>query len=114
MSGRLPGAAAYAERGDKEHRGLPLLARQLPLPIPEPLAEGGPGRGFPRPWSVYRWIDGEPATAGNIADMGQFATDLAGFLGALYKIDPAGGPWAGPPHFFRRGPRGRSHRHDRR
>ncbi len=104
MSVRLPSAAAYAEQVDKEHRWLPLLARQLPLPIPEPLAEGGPGRGFPRPWSVYRWIDGEPATAGNIADMGQFATDLAGFLGALYKIDPAGGPGPGTHNFFRGGP----------
>jgi hypothetical protein len=37
---------------DKEHRWLPLLARELPLPMPEPLAEGEPGRGFPQHWSV--------------------------------------------------------------
>ena len=104
MSVRLPSAAAYAEQVDKEHRWLPVLARELPLPIPEPLAKGEPGRGYPRSWSVYRWIDGEPATAGNIADMVRFAADLAGFLGALYRIDPAGGPGPGTHNFYRGGP----------
>src|SRR5580698_6913665 len=83
MSVRLPSSAAYVEQVDKEHRWLPVLAGQLPLPIPEPLAKGRPGRGFPRPWSVYRWIDGEPAARENIDDMVRFATDLAAFLGAL-------------------------------
>ena len=104
MSVRLPSAPAYAEQVDKEQRWLPVLARHLPLPIPEPLAKGGPGRGFPRSWSVYRWIDAEPATTENIADMAVFAADLAGFLGALYRIDPAGGPGPGPHNFFRGGP----------
>jgi hypothetical protein len=31
-----------------------LLAAQLPLRIPEPVATGAPGCGFPRPWSIYR------------------------------------------------------------
>jgi len=104
MSVRLPSSAAYVEQVDKEHRWLPVLAPQLPLPIPEPLAKGEPGRGFPRPWSVYRWIDGEPAARENIGDMVRFATDLAGFLGALYQIDPAGGPPPGTHNFFRGGP----------
>jgi aminoglycoside phosphotransferase (APT) family kinase protein len=104
MSVRLPSADAYIEQVDKEHRWLPVLARQLPLPIPEPLAKGRPGRGFPRPWSVYRWIDGDPATPENIGDMARFATDLAAFLGALYRIDPADGPRPGTHNFFRGGP----------
>ena len=70
---------------------MPVLAPQLPLPIPEPLAKGVPGCGFPRPWSVYRWLDGEHATVERVADLNRFAIDLAGFLGALYEIDPAGG-----------------------
>jgi aminoglycoside phosphotransferase (APT) family kinase protein len=104
MSVRLPSAAIYAEQVDKEHRWLPRLRPHLPLPIPEPLAKGEPGFGFPRPWSVYRWIDGEPATAGNIADMPQFAADLAAFLNALYCVDPAGGPGPGTHNFQRGGP----------
>jgi aminoglycoside phosphotransferase (APT) family kinase protein len=34
----------------------------------------------------------------------RFATDLAGFLSALYAIDPTGGPAAGAHSFFRGGP----------
>ena len=104
MSVRLPSASYYVEQVDKEQRWLPVLAGQLPLPVPTPLARGVPGGGYPWPWSVYRWIDGDPATAGNIGDMVQFAIDLADFLTALYAIDPAGGPGPGTHNFFRGGP----------
>jgi aminoglycoside phosphotransferase (APT) family kinase protein len=103
MSVRLPSASSYVEQVDKEHRWLPVLAARLPLPIPTPLARGVPGRGFPRPWSVYEWIDGDPATLGNIGDTVRFATDLAGFLTALYAIEPAEGPGPGTHNFFRGG-----------
>jgi len=104
MSVRLPGAEHYVEAVEKEQRWLPILAGQLPLPVPQPLAKGTPGCGFPRPWSVYRWIDGAPATAAAIADLPQFAADLADFLTALYLIDPVGGPPPGTHNFFRGGP----------
>jgi aminoglycoside phosphotransferase (APT) family kinase protein len=104
MSVRLPSADCYTQQVDKEHRWLPVLAGQLPLPVPVPLAMGVPGCGFPRPWSVYRWIAGQPVTAERITDMPQFAADLADFLGALYRIDPAGGPPPGEHNFFRGGP----------
>lgn len=103
MSVRLPSAEAYAEGVEKEQRWLPVLARQLPLPIPEPLAKGDPGCGFPRPWSVYRWIAGQTAETGQIADLCEFAADLADFLSALYKVDPTGGPLPGTHNFFRGG-----------
>lgn len=106
MSVRLPSSQAYAEQVGKEQRWLPVLARQLPLPIPEPVAKGEPGCGFPRPWSVYRWIDGHTAEAGPIADLSEFAADLAGFLAALYQVDPSGGPLPGTHNFFRGGPPG--------
>ena len=60
---RLPSAAEYALAVDKEHRWLPALAPRLPLPVPVPLAKGEPGAGYPYPWSVYPWLDGEPASA---------------------------------------------------
>jgi aminoglycoside phosphotransferase (APT) family kinase protein len=104
MSVRLPSSQAYAEQVDKEHRWLPILASQLPLPIPEPLAKGKPGCGFPRPWSVYRWIDGQAAAVGRVTDLPAFAADLADFLAALYKADPSGGPLPGTHNFFRGGP----------
>ena len=103
MSVRLPSADAYVAQVDKEHRWLPLLAPQLPLPIPEPLARGAPGCGFPRPWSVYRWLTGEPATVERVADLDRFAVDLADFLAALYGVDPGRGPAPGEHNFFRGG-----------
>ncbi|MEV4517062.1 aminoglycoside phosphotransferase family protein [Dactylosporangium sp. NPDC049525] len=104
MSVRLPSAAEYALAVDKEHRWLPALAAQLPLPIPAPLAKGAPGAGYPYPWSVYEWLDGEPARADRIADPVRFALDLAEFLAALRRVDITGGPHPGPHNWYRGGP----------
>jgi aminoglycoside phosphotransferase (APT) family kinase protein len=104
LSVRLPSGEAYAAQVEKEQRWLPVLAPQLPLPIPAPLAKGIPGDGYLYAWSVLRWLEGEPATAENIADLTAFATELAGFLVALQDIDARGGPAAGPHNFFRGGP----------
>ena len=103
MSVRLPSAQDYVPGVRKEQRWLPVLAGQLPLPVPELLSAGEPGCGFPRPWSVYRWIGGAPVSGQTVADLPKFAADLAGFLAALYRIDPAGGPPPGPHNFFRGG-----------
>jgi aminoglycoside phosphotransferase (APT) family kinase protein len=104
MSVRLPSAEGYVLQVEKEHRWLPKLAPQLPLPIPAPLAKGVPGAGYPFPWSVYRWIEGETASIERIADLTQFATALAQFLAALQRIDSAGGPPPGPHNFYRGAP----------
>lgn len=104
MSVRLPSGDQYALQVDKEHQWLPVLTRHLPIPIPEPLAKGVPGCGFGLPWSVYRWLDGDIATAGRVNDLAGFASDLADFLAALYQIDASGGPAPGGHNFFRGGP----------
>jgi len=80
----------------KEHRWLPRLAPLLPLAIPVPLAMGMPAEGYPWHWSVYRWLEGQNATVECIADLCQAATDLARFVAAMQRIDPTGGPRAGP------------------
>jgi aminoglycoside phosphotransferase (APT) family kinase protein len=101
---RLPSADSYAAQVTKEQRWLPYLAARLPLPIPEPVGMGKPGVGFPRPWSIYRWLDGEPATAERVSDLGGLAADLARFLTALSRIDASDGPAPGEHNFFRGGP----------
>jgi aminoglycoside phosphotransferase (APT) family kinase protein len=106
MTVRLPSAEGYVAQVEKEHRWLPALAPHLPLPVPVPLAKGVPAEGYPFPWSVYRWIEGETATVGRIGDPVEFASALAGFLVALQQIDPTGGPSPGPQNFFRGGPLG--------
>jgi aminoglycoside phosphotransferase (APT) family kinase protein len=101
---RLPSGDWYAQQVDKEQRWLPVLAPQLPLPIPTPVARGEPGSGFPYPWSVYRWLDGELASNARIGDLAGFATTLAGFLNALRRVDATGGPAPGQHNFHRGGP----------
>lgn len=101
MSVRLPSAEGYSGQVPKEHAWLPRLAPLLPLPIPAPLAMGRPGQGYPWRWSVYKWLDGHPATLTGVADKTQFAADLARFLRTLYALDPRGGPPPGPHSFYR-------------
>lgn len=81
----------------RERRWLPRLAPHLPLAVPIPLADGMPAKGYPFEWSIYRWLEGEPATARPIADLAQAAADLAAFVAALQGIDPTGGP--GPDEY---------------
>jgi aminoglycoside phosphotransferase (APT) family kinase protein len=91
MTVRLPSAEGYVPQVEKEQHWLPLLAGHLPLPIPTPLAAGLPGEGFPWPWSIYGWMDGETSTETNIRDPLSFATGLAGFLVALRRADSSDG-----------------------
>ena len=104
LTARLPSGEGYVPAVAKEHRWLPVLAPRLPLPVPEPVALGAPGCGFPRPWSVYRWLPGATASAERVTDLPAFARDVAGFLRCLQAVDTAGGPVAGAHSFWRGGP----------
>lgn len=100
---RLPSAARYVAQVAKEQAWLPRLAPRLPLPIPHPLALGQPGEGFPFPWSIYGWIEGETARPDRITDALRLARDLAGFLHSLQRLEAVGGPPAGAHNFHRGG-----------
>jgi aminoglycoside phosphotransferase (APT) family kinase protein len=89
---RLPRRATAARAVTKEQRWLPLLAPLLPLAIPVPIGEGLPGEGFPYPWSVYRWLDGENAVDGPPQDLRDTARQLGRFIAALHRVDAVGGP----------------------
>ena len=102
MAVRLPRVErAAGARVDKEHEWLPRLAPHLPLVVPVPLAKGMPAEGYPWRWSVCQWIEGESANVELISDLRQAAIDLAQFIAALQRIDPAGGPPPGAHNFFR-------------
>jgi len=104
LSVRLPTAREYALAVDKEHRWLPILAPRVPLPKPVPMARGVPADGYGFHWSVYEWIDGEPARIDGIGDLTRFADGLASFLVALQRVDPTGGPQPDLHNWFRGGP----------
>jgi aminoglycoside phosphotransferase (APT) family kinase protein len=97
---RLPRIPSAVPQVEKEQRWLPRLAPLLPLAVPEPVGCGTPADGFPWPWSVYRWLDGEEAPE-RTGDDRHAAHDLGGFLAALRDIDPSGGPVSGPHNGFR-------------
>ncbi|MFF5078305.1 aminoglycoside phosphotransferase family protein [Actinoplanes sp. NPDC000266] len=59
--------------------------------MPEPVAVGRPGLGYPWHWSVARWLDGEVATP-DLADSREAAETLAGFLLALQRFPLDGAP----------------------
>ncbi|MGW5051978.1 aminoglycoside phosphotransferase family protein [Actinokineospora sp. NPDC004072] len=101
---RLPSREQYALQVAKEQRWLPVLAPQLPLPIPTPVAQGEPAHGYPHPWSINRWLPGRSANTAPIASLTRFATDLAHFLNALRRIDAADGPLPGAHNFHRGAP----------
>jgi aminoglycoside phosphotransferase (APT) family kinase protein len=98
---RLPRIPSAVSKVAKEYEWLPRLAPALPLAVPEPLALGAPGAGFPWPWSVYRWLEGETVWASGLLDAERAGERLGRFVAALARIDPAGGPPPGEHNSFR-------------
>jgi len=95
---RRPGAVVLIE---KERRWLSFLASHLPVSIPEPLAKGTAGEGYPWPWSVCPWLEGDNPDPECLEDADALARDLAQFIVALRAIDPRGGPLPGRRNFGR-------------
>ena len=92
LSVRLPRRNDWAAGSlDKEFEWLPKLAPLLTLPVPAPVARGVADEGYPHEWSVFRWLDGDDATAAPL-DLARAAVDLAELLRAMWRIDPAGAP----------------------
>ncbi|HMS25291.1 MAG TPA: aminoglycoside phosphotransferase family protein [Acidimicrobiia bacterium] len=86
---RLPRINTALELIDKENVWLPILAPQLPTPIPTPVAQGKPSEEYPWNWSILQWMSGNIVT--HDEDLFSVAQDLAQFINALRAIDPAKG-----------------------
>jgi aminoglycoside phosphotransferase (APT) family kinase protein len=91
LSVRLPRLDGRTEPGGKELEWLPRLAGSVPLAIPVPVAQGAPTSEYPWYWDVYRWVDGDTVPVEAI-DPIRAARDLAAFVAALQRVDPAGAP----------------------
>ena len=88
---RLPRRDGPTEPRSRELEWLPRLAPLLPVAIPMPMAQGGPGRGYPWFWEIHTWVDGATVPVGGI-DAIQAARDLAALVAALQRIDPQDAP----------------------
>jgi aminoglycoside phosphotransferase (APT) family kinase protein len=89
---RLPLVQGGAKDVSREQEWLPRLAPRLPARIPEVLGTGEPAHGYPWPWSVYRWLEGEHPEAGALTEPVALAQDLAAFVAAMRGITLPGGP----------------------
>jgi aminoglycoside phosphotransferase (APT) family kinase protein len=83
---RLPLIGWATAQVTKDHLWLPRLAPLLPLEIPEPIAIGRAGNGYPWHWAIHRWIEGENATPERLGDVRRALDDLVGFIRALRAV----------------------------
>ena len=88
---RLPSSRASTRStgpGWSASRTSPGGSPRSSLAVPEPLGVGEPGEGYPGPWTAYRWIPGETATARNLRAPTAFALELARFARAVHRPRP--------------------------
>lgn len=88
LSVRLPRHPGAVGQARKECEWLPRLAPHLPLIVPAPVEVGEPAFGYPWPWAVNRWLDGEVASVDVLAESPETAGRLAQFLTALQRFAP--------------------------
>jgi aminoglycoside phosphotransferase (APT) family kinase protein len=85
---RVPRQPGGTETIEKEQRWLPHVAPHLPVPVPEVVAVGEPGFGYPEKWSVVRYLRGDQPVvpqAGEAPRHG-LAADLAAVVEALSSV----------------------------
>jgi aminoglycoside phosphotransferase (APT) family kinase protein len=87
---RLPRQPQEVAGLERELEWLPVFAPALPLAIPAPLGRGEPAEGFPFPWGVFTWLEGENVAVGKVAT--ETAADLAGLILALRGLDATDAP----------------------
>jgi aminoglycoside phosphotransferase (APT) family kinase protein len=88
---RLPRQPSKVAALERELELLPRLPA-LPLAVPEPLGRGEPTDGFPFPWAVYTWLEGENVGVGAIRDPRRAAAELAELVLAVRALDPTDAP----------------------
>jgi aminoglycoside phosphotransferase (APT) family kinase protein len=96
---RLPRIDWATRDIEKDARWLEQLRPLLPVDIPELLATGAPGDGYPYTWGIYRWLPGENPVVGAIAQPEELARDAGRFVAAVRGLglrDTRRGSRAGP------------------
>src|SRR3954447_26857985 len=85
---RVPRQPGGTETIEKEQRWLPYVAPHLSVEVPEILAVGDPGFGYPEKWSVVRFLAGDPPV---VPERGgpprhRLAAELAAVVRALGEL----------------------------
>ncbi len=87
---RLPRRAVAAPLLAKEQVWLERLAGRLPIAVPSPVRRGVPGAGYPWPWSVVPWFEGQGVDRSALD--AREAQRFAAFLRALHRPAPEDAP----------------------
>ncbi len=90
LSVRLPRRKVAATLIENEQTWLPLLANQLPIPVPNPYRLGNPTQEYPWRWSVLPWLPGQ--TADQEEPNATQAKLFASFLRSLHVPAPCNAP----------------------
>ena len=92
---RQPGGTRTIE---KEQRWLPYVAPHLPTAVPEIVAVGEPGFGYPEKWSLVRFLEGDRPRVPEVDEPPRdgLASDLAGVVRALGALAVPGDAAADP------------------
>lgn len=80
---------------EQEARASAELAQVSRFSVPEPVALGKPGAGYPMPWSVQTWVPGTVAFDADPSGSDAFAEDLAAFIAALRQVETRGRLFSG-------------------
>ncbi|MER5446394.1 aminoglycoside phosphotransferase family protein [Streptomyces sp. NPDC002764] len=87
---RLVDAAQALAVLEQEAQASAELAQVSRVPVPEPVALGMPGAGYPMPWSIQTWLPGTVAFDADPSGSDAFAADLAAFISALRGAETRG------------------------
>ena len=100
---RLPLRPAASGQVLKEQAWLPRIEPALTVPIPTPVAVGGPGAGYPLAWSICKWLEGENPSA-ELGANALLGAQLGAFISTLRSVTLDGGPKPGEHNFGRGAP----------
>ena len=91
-----PDGPAKARRAlESEAASAVELAAATRFPVPEPVAIGEPGPGYPMPWTVQTWLPGVTGDDEDPSGSVPFARDLAEFIAEVRAIGTRGRPFTG-------------------
>ncbi len=81
---------ATRDRLEREAAAAQELLEHTSFAVPQPIAIGDPGAGYPLPWSVQTWLPGDTAIDRDLSSSAAFAHDLAAFIAEVRAIDTHG------------------------
>ncbi len=87
---RLPRRALGVELILKEQRWLAEIASTVPVAVPAPIRVGVAGNGYPWPWSIVPWVEGDDAVVASL-HVGEVAS-MASVLRSLHRSAPLNAP----------------------